>query len=144
MSQKAKYENTNLLHCFALNRFLSQVGRAIDSVPVTTILDVACAEGFVIKYLKTRRPSLSFKGLDIDCLALAEAKRLNPNIQFECLDIYKLKISEKFDLVMALEVLEHLADYSKALSRIATMDAKFFLFSVPREPFFRGVNFLRG
>lgn len=144
MGQRAKYENKNPLYRFAVNRFLAHVKKAADSVPVKNILDAACAEGFVLRYLQDRRPELSFKGFDIDCEAIEEAKKINPGVHFECKDLYTLKPGEKLDLVMALEVLEHLTDYEKALQTLRALDSRYFLFSVPREPFFRGLNFLRG
>jgi len=49
-----------------------------------------------------------------------------------------------FDLVLAIEVLEHINDYQKALNNISQFSNKYILISVPWEPAFRLSNLLRG
>lgn len=144
MGQRHKYENKNPLYRFAVRMFLSRVAEAVNEVQANKILDVACAEGFVIKYLKERQPEIVFQGFDIDADAIREAQKMNPGVSFAVKDLYTLAPKERFDLIIALEVLEHLEDYQRALKILHSLDAAHFLFSVPREPFFRGINFLRG
>lgn len=51
---------------------------------------------------------------------------------------------DSFDLVLCLEVLEHLPDSLLGLRELLRVSQDYVLVSVPHEPFFRGVNFLRG
>ncbi len=153
MGQREKYENKNFAYRFAVERFLRRVAGAAASLPFPArrILDVGCAEGFVIKYLKERRskselPELSeFYGIDVDSGALEEARKMNPGVFFEQRSVFDAgAIGKNFDLVLVLEVLEHLKNFDLALAALKSVNSDYFLFSVPREPFFRGINFLRG
>jgi len=144
MAQKAKYENPNPIHQFVLGRFLSRVAQAVNDTGASSILDVACAEGYVIRFLRERIHGLKFTGVDIDTQALSEARRNLPGVPFFRGDIYSYAHSGPVDLVMALEVLEHLNDVPRALQNMSRVQAKHFLFSVPHEPYFRLMNLLRG
>jgi len=50
----------------------------------------------------------------------------------------------EFDLVTAIEVLEHVPDPSATLAEMARCAARHLLVSVPREPLWRAVNMARG
>ena len=49
-----------------------------------------------------------------------------------------------FELVAAIEVLEHVADPPAALAEMARVAARWLLVSVPREPLWRMLNLARG
>lgn len=146
MGERAKYENKNPAYRFLVNRFLSRISEAEESLSdIGRVLDVGCAEGFVINYLKNKNPKISFYGIDVDAESIKDARKLNPNSVFECKSIYDVNMpGEKFDLAISLEILEHLKDFSGALKILHNLNSEFFIFSVPREPFFRTINFLRG
>lgn len=146
MGERAKYENKNPAYRFLVDRFLSRISEAKESLPdIRRILDVGCAEGFVINYLKSKNPNTIFYGIDVDVESIKDARKLNPDSIFECKSVYDVNMpDEKFDLVLSLEILEHLKDFSVALRVLHNLNSEFFIFSVPREPFFRAINFLRG
>lgn len=61
------------------------------------------------------------------------------------MDVYNLAYENNlFDLVMALEVLEHLDKPQAAIHEIKRVTKKYCLLSVPNEPFFSIGNLLRG
>lgn len=145
MSQILKYENKNFFHQYALNRFLKNIKNAVDNSKAIRILEVGSAEGYIVKYLKDSNPTLELCGIDIDRKALERARDMNPGIRFEYGDMETgVFPKERFDIVTVLEVFEHIQDIENALSNMRKLNTKYFLISVPREPFFRTLNFLRG
>ncbi len=61
------------------------------------------------------------------------------------MELPRLGFKDKgFDLVLCLEVLEHIADPLPALTELHRVSCGYCLISVPHEPFFRLMNFLRG
>lgn len=144
MSQALKYENKNPFHRYALNRFLKRIKSAIDESRATRILEVGSADGYVMKYLKDRNHALELCGVDIDREALLRARNMNPDLHFEYGDLERGALpKEKFDAVIALEILEHIENSEQALLNLRKLNAAYFLISVPHEPFFRVLNFLR-
>jgi ubiquinone/menaquinone biosynthesis C-methylase UbiE len=49
-----------------------------------------------------------------------------------------------FDLIVCVEVLEHLLDPERGLQELARVGTKHLMLSVPREPIFRSCNLLTG
>ena len=145
MSQVSKYGNKNPLHQYALNRFLKHIKNAVDESKAIRILEVGSADGYAVKYLKDRNPALELCGVDIDEKALERAREMNPETRFEYGNLETGVLpKERFGIVTALEVFEHIQDTEKALLNMKNLNSKYFLISVPREPFFRILNFLRG
>lgn len=135
-----KHANKNPLMKLVVSNFLNDVKQLIDSLDVNNILDVGCGEGFVINFLGTK----DVIGFDISENALAIAKIRNPTFDFCRGDIYNLPVNKNnFDLVMVLEVLEHLEEPEKAINEIKRASKKYCIFSVPNEPYFKIMNILR-
>jgi len=84
-------------------------------------------------------------GMDIRKESIEKAKNLLPEYDFKQSDLFQITPDEfQFDLVMAIEVLEHLSEPEKFLNRITQFSSKYVLFTVPLEPWFRIMNLLRG
>jgi len=145
MGQASKYENKNPLHQRALSRFLKRIKNSVDDVKAARVLELGSADGYVVKYLKNHNPALELCGVDIDEEALERAREMNPETRFEYGNLETgILPKERFDITMVLEVFEHIQDTEKALLNMKKLNSKYFLISVPREPFFRILNFLRG
>ncbi len=115
------------------------------SLPVHSVLDAGCGEGFVIRYLGARLPALQIQGTDRDRDALAMAQRLTPGTPFGAGDLYALPYAAAtFDLVLCTEVLEHLDDPECALAEVGRVSKRYCLLTVPWEPPYSVANFLRG
>ena len=145
-SHEHKYTNKNFFHRFFLNRFLDTVYYEIDTLDPNTILDFGCGEGFFLKAMKDR--GLSEKkilGVDNREDAIERAITLIPEYDFRYLDLFQIKPNDfQFDLVIAIEVLEHLYKPETFLKHLTALSSKYVLFTVPFEPWFRIINLLRG
>jgi ubiquinone/menaquinone biosynthesis C-methylase UbiE len=82
---------------------------------------------------------------DINKGQIDDARNRLPDVKIETQDIYQLPYDDKsFDLILCLEVLEHLKNPSSALKEIARVASKHLIVSVPSEPFFMLGNLMRG
>jgi len=88
------------------------------------IVDVGCGEGIPAKFLRRHRHAFML-GLDIFLPSILTARKNGCHDQYIQADVRYLPIAEKsFDVVMSMEVLEHLdrqegLDFLQALERIA-------------------------
>jgi len=145
-SNEHKYTNKNYFHRLFLNRFLNTAFYEISRLGPKTILDFGCGGGFFLKAIKDRGLSdVKILGVDIRKESIERAKNLLPEYDFKQSDLFQITPDEfQFDLVMAIEVLEHLSEPEKFLNRITQFSSKYVLFTVPLEPWFRIMNLIRG
>lgn len=82
------------------------------------LLDAGCAFGYLLHHAK---PYFSrVVGADVSPYAIAEARRLFPEIETHVADLGKLPFSDStFDFVTAVDVLEHTADPSRAVAELS-------------------------
>ncbi|MGB9724470.1 MAG: class I SAM-dependent methyltransferase [Chloroflexia bacterium] len=141
-----KYRNPNPLQRYLLRRFLARVQALVGPLQNRSVLDVGCAEGFVLRALQQKMPhSGPLVGIDVDGAALRRGREWHPGISFCQGNALALPFPDhSFDLVLCLEVLEHLERPRQALREIARVARYQVLISVPHEPFFRLANLLRG
>lgn len=97
-----------------------------------TIGDVGCGAGEVLSLLQKKMPAdCRFWGYDVAAPAIDMAKkRENERLQFALADLCEIE-TPRFDLLMALEVIDHVEDYigfARALKNRA--EYKFFSFSL--------------
>lgn len=79
------------------------------------LLDVGCGTGFVLEGIRRRDPSLELAGADLRLTTLTEARRQMPRVSFLAADAFALPYDAEFDVVVALDVLEHIDDDRAAL-----------------------------
>jgi len=121
------------------------VGTLVEAHRPRRILEVGCGEGVVIGYLAERVPGARVDGVELDATALEHARARCPGVSLVRGDVCALPVrSRTYDLVVCLEVLEHLQDPGRALQEIRRVSRRGCLLSVPHEPFFRLGNLLRG
>jgi len=99
-----------------------------------TICDVGCGAGLVLAELQSHLPSDCLCwGYDVSPDALAmSAKRGNENLRFRLCDIRKDNCDTFFDLLLMLDVFEHVEDYM-GLVRSVRCKAKQKLFHIPLD-----------
>jgi 2-polyprenyl-3-methyl-5-hydroxy-6-metoxy-1,4-benzoquinol methylase len=115
-------------------------------LPVRRVLEVGCGEGFSTEKLRHMLPeSADLQAVDVEDRLIDEARRRNPTVRIEQGSIYTLPHSKgALDLVLALEVLEHLEEPEKGLRELCRVSERWILVSVPREPIWRVLNIARG
>lgn len=86
--------------------YMTFVRSLITKCAPQSVVDVGCGDGRLLHMIKRTVPRLL--GVDLSVRALAFARAFNPEIPFECLDIGK--VTQKFDALTAIEVLEHIPD----------------------------------
>ena len=143
---RQKHLNSNPLQQKFLQRFHQIIATQVETTQAEAILDVGCAEGFVVSYLRQQGLSQPIFGGDFDDEAMLWGRaQIAHGMPLTKLDIHHLPFSDnQFPLVMCLEVLEHLPDSVAGLRELARVSSEYVLLSVPHEPLFRGANFLRG
>jgi ubiquinone/menaquinone biosynthesis C-methylase UbiE len=128
-----------------VGRFLRRVSELAAAERPRRILEVGCGEGIVLAALAARLPGARFDGLEFDETALEAARRRCPGATLVRGDACALPFGgQSFDLVVCLEVLEHLPEPARALRELRRVTRAGCLLSVPHEPFFRLGNLLRG
>jgi ubiquinone/menaquinone biosynthesis C-methylase UbiE len=140
-----KHLNPNPVQRYLLRRFHRQIASLLKATGAEKILDAGCGEGFVVSYLLQGNDRLAITGIDCSPQAIEMARQMVPGVLFNVGDLREMPYGDdSFDLVMCLEVLEHLPDPHKGLRELRRVTSAHCLVSVPHEPFFRATNFLRG
>ena len=140
-----KHETGNPIQRRLIDRFHGEVVRLLETEPRASILDLGCGEGYVLEALLAAGVEANLVGIDrsVDAVDRARA-RVGDRAEILCRDVTELEdLPRSFDVVMLLEVLEHLDDPHAALDLLASLTDRHVLVSVPWEPFFRGLNLLR-
>ncbi|MFH1850646.1 MAG: methyltransferase domain-containing protein [archaeon] len=113
---------------------------ALSLIPskISSVLDAGCGDGYLCSMLKDRIASIS--GVDISNSRIDHAKRTFKNIDFKQGSIYRLPYPDaSFDLVTAVEVIEHLEDISRAIREFARVSRKYVVITVPYKQNIREV-----
>jgi len=142
-----KYKAGNPVVRSLLDRFLRRIDETAASLSPASVLDVGCGEGVVTERLARRLAPAKVLGVDADDARLQEEwqRRSVPNLSFATGSAYDLEFADGgFDLVCALEVLEHLAEPRDALAEMARVANRALLLSVPNEPAWRISHMLAG
>lgn len=143
---RLKHESKNPIQVALIDRFKRRAADMTRRAAPRTILDLGCGEGFMIDALLRAGVAAEFTGIDLSEAAIADAReRLGTRATLEQEDARKLvRDGRSFDMVMMLEVLEHIPDPAQMIPILKQLARRHVLLSVPREPFFCALNFMRG
>lgn len=102
--------------------------RALDAWPdlrPRRILDAGCGRGDYTFYLARRYPDAQVVGVDVDVQRIERnqmmAGRLGiANARFETADLVTSRFEAPFDLIISIDVLEHIVEQEGALRNLAT------------------------
>ena len=142
-----KYENKGLLHQMVLGRFLDFMAEALAPYQSSRVLDFGCGEALFWKEMRSRGVQMAdLTGIDLREDALSTAKMEFPEHEFIETDLLQFETKEGYDLVIASQVLEHLPEPEKFLTKLVELPGTSgrLLLTVPWEPFFMLSNLARG
>lgn len=129
-----QYDNreTSAVSILSVETFISFYEEKFNKKP-TSILDIGCGQGQVLKYLSQQLPFASLTGIDSSYDAIKTAKLLNINAEFICTDVERISFQNKtFDIIFIhlcfglfrdpLIVLKNLIPYMSSESLIYIVD----------------------
>ena len=138
-----KYGSTNPIEQKMMAGFLRSLDRMLDGLAPTRILEVGVGEGEISERLRQRFPTAELAGLDLPDLDLS-AEWHQRGVAAIFADATALPFADDtFDLVLAIEVLEHVPRPERALAEIARVSTGPLIASVPFEPIWRIGNMAR-
>lgn len=152
-----RHNTKNPLKLFCLRRFISHLLKKLEDyhgrnpITNTNLLDIGCGEGVISLQILQHFPDIRIVGVDYSLEAIEKANKLCASVHnnksayilFKSGDIYNLEFqNNSFDIVLCLEVLEHLERPQDALMEIYRVCKRQLIISVPHEPWFRLGNLL--
>ncbi|HEX4467008.1 MAG TPA: methyltransferase domain-containing protein [Solirubrobacteraceae bacterium] len=117
-----------------------------DAAP-GSVLDVGCGEGVLVHEWATRLGEGRIVGIDLEEESIQAGWREHeaPNLEYRVMQAENLPFADsEFELVSAIEVLEHVPDPEHTVAEMARCASGHLLVSVPREPMWRMLNMARG
>jgi 2-polyprenyl-3-methyl-5-hydroxy-6-metoxy-1,4-benzoquinol methylase len=143
-----KYGSTNPLVRRLMAGFEGSLDELFTTAAPESILDVGCGEGILTTRWAEQLGEGNVVGVDLDDEKLTRewAKRTRANLEFRALDVgVGLPFADgEFDLVSAIEVLEHVPGPERLVAEMVRVARRHVLVSVPREPLWRTLNVARG
>ena len=142
-----KYGSANPLVRRMMGGFQRAVDELVERADPSSLLDVGCGEGVLVQRLAHHLGPRRVVGVDLqeDSIQAGWARHAAPNLEYRATPAESLPFAEgEFDLVSAIEVLEHVPDPRRTLAEMARCAQRWLLVSVPREPMWRALNVARG
>jgi ubiquinone/menaquinone biosynthesis C-methylase UbiE len=135
-----KYGSKNPVARFLTNNFIKKIKIILKPLDYNRLLDIGCGEGFITNELAALK-KFRITGIDLGEEPLKKARNRYKNIKFIKCSAYELPFeNDSFNLVSALEIMEHLDSPEEALEEIKRVSKKWVILSVPDEPLWRILN----
>jgi 2-polyprenyl-3-methyl-5-hydroxy-6-metoxy-1,4-benzoquinol methylase len=142
-----KYGSTNPVVRRLMNRFETTLDDLFVKADPHSLLDVGCGEGVLVHKWAQRLADKRVVGIDLEEPSIQEgwAQRQAPNLEYRVMKAESLPFADdEFDVVTAIEVLEHVPDPAHTVAEMARVARRHLIVSVPREPLWRALNLARG
>lgn len=107
------------------------VHKFIRKLEFSSVIDISCGGGHLLQELSEKYEQTSLTGTELTDFALSINKERLPLANFFNFDLEKDEHSEKYDLVLCIDVLEHIEDDRLALTKLRRMTNKYMLLAVP-------------
>lgn len=142
-----KYGSENPVVRRLMAGFHSNLDELCEQAAPGSLLDVGCGEGVITEAWAGEIAPGRVVGVDLDDPFLRGEweQRGLANLEFRAMKGERLEFADsEFELVSAIEVLEHVEDPEEVLAEMARCSSRWLLVSVPREPIWRLTNVARG
>ena len=144
-----KYRSGNPIHQRLMSGFLRSAHELVQSANPLDVLEAGCGPGDLAANLfredAIKSGKISYLGTDVSYEEIDNARLNYPAFEFQEASIYELPFHDnRFDFVIACEVLEHLETPGQAIAELARVTSRYALVSVPWEPVWRILNVMRG
>ncbi|MGQ0739690.1 MAG: class I SAM-dependent methyltransferase [Bacteroidota bacterium] len=118
------------------NRLIRHFVRKYQAKKDISLLEVGCGTGYVLKGL-SGLPGIKLSGSEIFLEGLKFTQMRLPDIELVQLDATKMPFREKFDIVGAFDVLEHIGEDEQVMKQVnqSLKPGGYFLISVPQHRF---------
>jgi SAM-dependent methyltransferase len=116
-----------------MNYLLSLCLKEIPAAEISTIADMGCGIGIKSALMAQHFKSAKVFGFDFSANGISMAKKHYSNItnlEFSTSDITQ-NLHEKYDLICAFDVLEHIDKWEEIVKKIIVISNKYILFSFP-------------
>jgi 2-polyprenyl-3-methyl-5-hydroxy-6-metoxy-1,4-benzoquinol methylase len=153
LKEAMKYSSSNVnkyacKHPFVmkrLDRFFRDITAMMSGLNTRSVLSLGCGEGLDLKriYDESSLRAHTYVGLDCNLDALRMSLTVLDGMPYTAVcgdvaDLANLPIKlRNFDLILCLELLEHLPNPRELLEEISRQYAGYCIFSVPNEPLYR-------
>ncbi len=107
-----------------------------NAVTFTSCVEVGCGTGLVLEHLAELLPQASYSGYDISTAAPQFWKKRRKDIAFHDTDFTKTAL--KTDLLLLIDVFEHVPDYMGFLKALSSK-SQWFVFHIPLEMHISGL-----
>lgn len=143
-----KYTTTSKVETWLVDNFMRTLESVLPTGQVESVLEIGVGEGHVSERVVARFPDAEVIGVDLphpgheESLKQSWAERGITGVFADATDLPFE--DDRFDLVLAIEVLEHMPEPEKALAELARVGRGGAILSVPLEPLWRIGNMARG
>lgn len=97
---------------------LKQIDRFLSKNKKQTTLEIGCGTGYVLEAIAKANPNFEMEGTELYLEGLKFAKKRSPQVIFYQSDARALPFKNKYDGVMAFDVIEHIEEDEKTLKSI--------------------------
>ena len=146
-----KYHTSNRIEKLLMSDFLNHFRKLLSQTGLNNperICEVGCGDGELLKVIRTVYPSQQISACDIspEQVEMAAGRKENDKVQFSVQNAESLSgyDDQSFDIVICVEVLEHLERPERGLDELVRISRDAMLISVPNEPIWRMLNIARG
>lgn len=142
-----KYGSANPIARRLVAGFHRELDDLFAEASPASLLDVGCGEGIITEAWAPQVAPGPVVGVDLDDPLLRREweRRGGANLEFRTMQAERLEFADgAFEMVSAIEVLEHVRDPWQVLAEMSRCSSRWLLASVPREPVWRATNMARG